>query len=70
MELRFAFDLVVIHDLDRFHLVADVIARVPALGSRVARFCPQEEGHHSLADFFICRWAALWDAPFVVLWAS
>ena len=30
------FDMVVMNDLDRFHLAGDVIDRVPSLGSRVA----------------------------------
>jgi xylulose-5-phosphate/fructose-6-phosphate phosphoketolase len=30
------FDMVVLNDLDRVYLVADVIARVPALGPRAA----------------------------------
>jgi xylulose-5-phosphate/fructose-6-phosphate phosphoketolase len=30
------FDMVVLNDLDRFHLAADVIDRVPSLGSRAA----------------------------------
>jgi xylulose-5-phosphate/fructose-6-phosphate phosphoketolase len=31
------FDMVVMNDMDRFHLVLDVIARVPGLGQRAAR---------------------------------
>src|SRR5207244_7224575 len=34
------FDMVVLNDLDRFHLVGDVIDRVPSLGSRAAE-CKQ-----------------------------
>ncbi|MGZ4480522.1 MAG: phosphoketolase family protein, partial [Nocardioidaceae bacterium] len=30
------FDMVMLNDLDRFHLVIDVIDRVPSLGSRAA----------------------------------
>jgi xylulose-5-phosphate/fructose-6-phosphate phosphoketolase len=32
-----AFDMVVLNDMDRFHLVMDVIDRVPGLGQRAAR---------------------------------
>lgn len=32
------FDMVVVNDLDRFHLCEDVIDRLPRLGSRAAYF--------------------------------
>ncbi len=35
------FDMVMMNDLDRFHLVMDVIDRVPSLGSRAANFRQQ-----------------------------
>ena len=35
------FDMVVLNDLDRFHLAIDVIDRVPALGTRAASFKQQ-----------------------------
>ncbi len=35
------FDMVMLNDLDRFHLVMDVIDRVPALGSRAANLRQQ-----------------------------
>ena len=35
------FDMVVMNDMDRFHLVMDVIDRVPGLGQRAARLRQQ-----------------------------
>jgi xylulose-5-phosphate/fructose-6-phosphate phosphoketolase len=37
------FDMVMLNDLDRFHLVMDVIDRVPALGSHAADLRQQME---------------------------
>ncbi len=34
------FDMVMLNDLDRFHLVMDVIDRVPGLGARAAHAAP------------------------------
>jgi len=38
------FDMVMLNDLDRFHLVMDVIDRVPSLGSSAAHL------HQRMAD--------------------
>ena len=35
------FDMVMLNDLDRFHLVSDVIDRVPGLGERAAHLRQQ-----------------------------
>ena len=35
------FDMVMLNDLDRFHLVIDVIDRVPGLGQRAAHLRQQ-----------------------------
>jgi xylulose-5-phosphate/fructose-6-phosphate phosphoketolase len=45
------FDMTVLNDLDRFHLVLDVIARVPGLaasadGRRTARYCDERLAEH------------------------
>jgi len=42
------FDMTVLNDLDRFHLVADVIDRVPTLGARAA--CVQQEIRDKLLE--------------------
>ena len=40
--------MTVLNDLDRYHLVEDVIDRVPALGTRVAYL--KQELHEKLVD--------------------
>ena len=42
------FDMCVLNDLDRFHLVSDVIDRVPKLGSRAAY--AKQAIHNKLMD--------------------
>ena len=39
------FDMVMLNDLDRFHLVMDVIDRVPGLGQKAARVRQLMEDH-------------------------
>ena len=43
------FDMVMLNDLDRFHLVMDVIDRVPSLGSRAARLRQEMEDSRTAA---------------------
>jgi Phosphoketolase len=45
------FDMTVLNDLDRFHLVLDVVARVPGLaqadgGQRTIRYCEARLAEH------------------------
>src|SRR5207342_1388131 len=49
------FDMVVLNDLDRFHLVMDVIDRLPQLGARAAYL--KQELHEKLIDHkqYICE---------------
>ena len=60
------FDMLVINDMDRFHLVMDVIDRVPSLGSRAAvlrqTMVDQRTAHH--------RWTRTYgeDLPAVSEW--
>jgi hypothetical protein len=49
------FDMVVLNDLDRFHLVEDVIDRLPQLGSRAAYF--KQAIHEKLIEHreYVCQ---------------
>ncbi len=49
------FDMTVLNDLDRFHLVIDVIDRVPALGTRYAHV--KQEMHDKLVEHrqYVCE---------------
>ncbi|NMR18947.1 phosphoketolase [Cellulomonas fimi] len=46
------FDMVMLNDLDRFHLVMDVIDRVPSLGSKAARLRQQmQDARHEAREY-------------------
>ena len=52
------FDMVMLNDLDRFHLVMDVIDRVPTLGSRAVLLRPVSYTHlraHETVLDLVCR---------------
>jgi len=69
--------VVVLNDLDRFHLCEDVIDRLPQLGSRAAYFkqAPRNDHWHhmyngnviSMPDKWEYPWYAAWDLAFHVL---
>jgi xylulose-5-phosphate/fructose-6-phosphate phosphoketolase len=46
------FDMVMLNDLDRFHLVMDVIDRVPWLGSHAASLRQQMEDERARARVY------------------
>ena len=60
------FDMAVLNDLDRFHLVSDVIERVPSLGPRAAY--AQQAIREKLIDHkqYICRYGE--DMPEIRNW--
>ena len=60
------FDMVVLNDLDRFHLVEDVIDRLPQLGSRAAYF--KQAIHEKLIEHkeYIARYGD--DLPAIADW--
>jgi xylulose-5-phosphate/fructose-6-phosphate phosphoketolase len=60
------FDMVMLNDLDRFHLVMDVIDRVPALGSRAATLRQQMSDARLAARAYTRRWGE--DDPAIAGW--
>ncbi|MCA1709866.1 MAG: hypothetical protein LC808_43930, partial [Actinobacteria bacterium] len=60
------FDMVMLNDLDRFHLVADVIDRVPGLGVRHAALRQQMLDERLRCRTYTRRFGE--DAPDVAEW--
>ena len=60
------FDMVMLNDLDRYHLVIDVIDRVPALGSPSGRLAPGDGRRTVAARTWTRQHGA--DLPAVVNW--
>ena len=61
------FDMVMLNDLDRFHLVIDVIDRVPSLGERAAHLRQQMVDRRAEARAYTREYGE--DAPYVRDWA-
>jgi xylulose-5-phosphate/fructose-6-phosphate phosphoketolase len=60
------FDMVMLNDLDRYHLVMDVIDRVPGLGARAARFRQEMEDARQRARAWTREYGE--DIPEVAQW--
>jgi len=61
------FDMVMLNDLDRFHLVMDVIDRVPSLGSRAATLRQQMADARLAARAYTREYGE--DDPAIANWA-
>jgi xylulose-5-phosphate/fructose-6-phosphate phosphoketolase len=61
------FDMLMLNDLDRFHLVMDVIDRVPSLGSRAADLRQEMADRRTAARMWTREHGE--DAPEVADWA-
>ena len=60
------FDMVMLNDLDRYHLVIDVVDRVPGLGSRAARLRQEMVDRRTAARAWTRTYGE--DAPEVTGW--
>ncbi|HEX6870787.1 MAG TPA: phosphoketolase, partial [Micromonosporaceae bacterium] len=60
------FDMVMLNDLDRFHLVIDVIDRVPGLGAAAAHLRQEMEDARQVCRNYTREYGQ--DAPQILNW--